>query len=86
MPTSKIFYHKEYYLQNKEKIKNYNKSFRQSNKEYFKNYREKNIEHLKSYYKKYYDKNLKRPRKNTIISEKLPNFRKINESIILIFD
>ena len=66
MPTSKIFYHRDYYIANKNKIQNYNKFYRQSNKDYFINYRANNIEHLKSYYKKYYDKYLQRPRKNTI--------------------
>jgi hypothetical protein len=84
MPTSKIFYHRDYYIANKNKIKNYNKSYRLSNKQYFLDYREKNKEHLDKYYKKYYDKNLKRCRKNLKI--KPPPFKKVNGPIILIFD
>jgi len=85
MPTSKIFYHRDYYIANKDKIQSYNKSYRLANKQYFLDYREKNKEHLDKYYKKYYDKNLKRCRKNTIY-EKPPPFKKVNGPIILIFD
>jgi hypothetical protein len=88
MPTSKIFYHRDYYIANKNKIQNYNKSYRLANKQYFLDYREKNKEHLDKYYKKYYDKNLKRCRINTIIPvyEKPTPFKKVNGPIILIFD
>jgi len=82
--TSNIFYHRDYYLANKEKIQNYNKIYRQANKEYFKNYRKNHNEHLKKYYKKYYDKNLQRSRKKTTV--KLPTFKKINAPIFLFFD
>lgn len=85
MGTSRIFYHRDYYIANKDKIQSYNKSYRLANKQYFLDYREKNKEHLDKYYKKYYDKNLKRCRKNTIY-EKPPPFKKVNGPIILIFD
>lgn len=81
------FYHKEYYLQNKQKIKNYLKIYRQV-------HRERLIEYSRAYYKKY----RQRCQKNSITWKKnnIPNyglvrikpqpFKKINQHIILTFD
>ena len=96
--SSSIFYHRDYYIANKEKILNYHKSYRLANKHYYLDYYKKNKDRLNKYYKKYYEKNLQRCRKNSIIwkqnnipgygtiRQKPSPFKKINEQIILTFD
>lgn len=81
------FYQKEYYIQNKEKIKNYLKIYRQTHRE-----------RLITYSRNYYVTNRKKCQNNSIlwkrqnipgygsIRKKTPPFKKINEHIILTFD
>jgi hypothetical protein len=56
---------KEYYENNKEKIKEYKKQYEKNNKEYMKEYYENNIEKLKEY-KKEYNKKYKKINKQKI--------------------
>ena len=97
MPTTRIFYHRDYYLLNRAKIQNYNESYRKKNNIYHKIYYLNNRDKLLNYGRKYYQKNLQKCRKNNLLwkEQNLPNyakkrltppFKKINEQIILRFD
>ena len=48
---------KEYYEENKEKIKEYHKKHYEENKELYKEYREENKEKIKEYHREYYEEN-----------------------------
>ena len=84
--TNSKEYQKEYYLKNKEKLKEYQKEYRLNNKEYGKEYYLKNKEKLKERQKEYgkeYDlknrEKIKEYKKEYLKEYRLKNKEKINE-------
>jgi hypothetical protein len=82
MPSSTI-YHKNYYLEQKKKIQDYNKSYRKNNNVYFKLYYLNNRDKLLDYGKNYYKHNTDRCRYLNIQwkIKNIPNYRKTKQPI-----
>jgi len=81
MPSSAI-YHKNYYLEQKKKIQDYNKSYRTQNNIYFKLYYLNNRDKLLEYGKAYYKNHTERCRKLNIEWKmaNIPNYRKTKQT------
>jgi predicted SAM-dependent methyltransferase len=77
MPSSTI-YHRDYYLEQKNKIQDYNKSYRTQNRIYYKLYYLNNRQKLLEYGKNYYNTHREHCRSLNIAwkMKNIPNYRK----------